>query len=110
MFLYDSALKEINTKIEILNSEFVHIYGHTPIEHIKSRLKTPSSIVKKLKRAGHDVTIQNMVERLNGCMAINVNKFTVQDLNLGVDFLQRGIIQKHDGFPLVDLAVVIGNL
>ena len=43
-------------------------------------------------------------------MAINVNKFTVQDLNLGVDFLQRGIIQKHDGFPLVDLAVVIGNL
>ena len=41
MFLYDSALKAIRTKIEILNGEFVHIYGHTPIEHIKSRLKTP---------------------------------------------------------------------
>ena len=65
IFLYDSALKEINTKIEILNNEFVHIYNYNPIEHIKSRLKTPDSIVKKLKRYGFDVTIDNMVEKLN---------------------------------------------
>ena len=32
MFLYNSALKEINTKIEILNNEFIHIYSYTPIE------------------------------------------------------------------------------
>ena len=50
MFLYDSALKEINTKIEILNNEFVQINNYNPIEHVKSRLKTPESIVKKLKR------------------------------------------------------------
>ena len=65
MFLYDSALKEINTKIEILNNEFVHIYNYNPIEHIKSRLKTPDSIVKKLKRYGFEVTIDNMVEKLS---------------------------------------------
>ena len=65
IFLYDSALKEINTKIEILNNEFVHIYNYNPIEHIKSRLKTPDSIVKKLKRYGFDVTINNMVDKLN---------------------------------------------
>ena len=52
MFLYDSALKEINTKIEILNNEFVQINDYNPIEHVKSRLKTPESIVKKLKRNG----------------------------------------------------------
>ena len=40
MFLYNSALKEINVKIEILNNEFIHIYNYTPIEHVKSRLKT----------------------------------------------------------------------
>ena len=72
MFLYDSALKEIDTKIGILNSEFVHIYGHTPIEHIKSRLKTPDSIVKKLKRDGQEVTIQNMVEKLNDIAGIRI--------------------------------------
>ena len=57
MFLYNSALKAINTKIEILNNEFIHLYNYNPIEHIKSRLKTPESIVKKLKRGGHEVTI-----------------------------------------------------
>ena len=40
MFLYNSALKSINTKIEILNNEFVQLYNHSPIEHITSRLKT----------------------------------------------------------------------
>ena len=44
MFLYDSALKKLNTKIEILNNEFVNRYDHNPIEHIKSRLKTADSI------------------------------------------------------------------
>ncbi|MEY8354328.1 GTP pyrophosphokinase family protein [Lachnospiraceae bacterium 54-53] len=72
MFLYDSALREINTKIEILNNEFVHIYNYNPIEHIKSRLKTPDSIVKKLKRYGYEVTIDNMVEKLNDIAGIRI--------------------------------------
>ena len=72
IFLYDSALREINTKIEILNNEFVHIYNYNPIEHIKSRLKTPDSIVKKLKRYGYDVTIDNMVEKLNDIAGIRI--------------------------------------
>ncbi|CUX50389.1 MULTISPECIES: GTP pyrophosphokinase [Clostridia] len=72
MFLYDSALKEISTKIEILNNEFVHIYNYNPIEHIKSRLKTPDSIVKKLKRYDYDVTIDNMVEKLNDIAGIRI--------------------------------------
>ena len=50
MFLYNSALKEVGTKLEILNDEFVHIHKYNPIEYIKSRIKTPESIVKKLKR------------------------------------------------------------
>ena len=33
MFLYNSALKAINTKIEILNNEFIHLYNYNPIEH-----------------------------------------------------------------------------
>ena len=40
MFLYDSALKEINTKIEILNNEFVHIYNY-------NRLSTSSPVLRR---------------------------------------------------------------
>ena len=72
MFLYESALKAINTKIEILNEEFIHMYGHTPIEHIKSRVKTPDSIVKKMKRNGYEVTIENMVEKLSDIAGIRI--------------------------------------
>ena len=57
MFLYNAALKEVNTKIEILNDEFLHIHNYNPIEHVKSRIKSPESIVKKLRRHGHEVTM-----------------------------------------------------
>lgn len=65
MFLYNSALKEVGTKLEILNDEFVHIHKYNPIEYIKSRIKTPESIVKKLKRDGYESTIENMRNYIN---------------------------------------------
>lgn len=89
MFLYDSALKEINTKIEILNGEFVHIYGHTPIEHIKSRLKTPESIVKKLKRDGQEVSIENMVDKLSDIAGIRIICSFTQDIYQIADMIAR---------------------
>ena len=54
IFLYNAALKEVGTKLEILNDEFQHVHKYNPIEHIKTRIKTPESIVKKLKRNGHE--------------------------------------------------------
>lgn len=72
MFLYSSALKSINTKIEILNNEFIQLYNYTPIEHVTSRLKTPESIVKKLQKDGVKVTIENMVEHLNDVAGIRI--------------------------------------
>ncbi len=50
MFLYRSALKEVETKLDILNDEFQYVHKYNPIEHIKTRIKTPESIVKKLRR------------------------------------------------------------
>ena len=49
MLDYNSALKQIETKLNILNDEFQHIHRYNPIEHIKARIKTPESIVKKLR-------------------------------------------------------------
>lgn len=72
MLLYNSALKEVGTKLEILNDEFQHIHQYNPIEHIKSRIKTPESIVKKLKNRGLDSTIENMREFINDIAGIRV--------------------------------------
>jgi len=72
MFLHSSALKAINTKLEILNDEFIHIHHYNPIEHIKSRIKTPESIVKKLKKGGHEATIANMSAYVNDIAGVRV--------------------------------------
>lgn len=70
--IYNSALKQISTKLEILNDEFQHVHRYNPIEHIKSRIKTSESIVKKLKRYGYESTIQNMVKYVNDIAGIRV--------------------------------------
>lgn len=72
MFLYGAALKEVNTKIEILNDEFVHVHNYNPIEHVKSRIKSPESIVKKLKRNGLEANIDNMVQHLSDIAGIRI--------------------------------------
>ena len=72
MFLYNSALKEVGTKLEILNDEFRIIHQYNPIEYIKSRIKTPESIVKKLKRDGIEVSVNNMVAYVNDIAGIRL--------------------------------------
>ena len=72
MLLYKSALMEVGTKLEILNEEFKHIHQYNPIEHIKQRIKSPESIVKKLKTRGLDSTIENMREFINDIAGIRV--------------------------------------
>ena len=89
MFLYDSALKKLNTKIEILNNEFVNRYDHNPIEHIKSRLKTADSIVKKLKKDGCEVTIDNMMNHLSDIAGIRIICSFTSDIYLIADFIRK---------------------
>lgn len=72
MFLYNSALKEVSTKLEILNDEFIHVHKYNPIEYIKSRIKTPDSIVKKLKRHNHEINVDNMIHYVNDIAGIRI--------------------------------------
>lgn len=71
-FLYNSALKKVRTKVEILNDEFQQVHQYNPIEYIKSRIKTPRSIVKKLKRYGYESSINNMVNYVNDIAGIRI--------------------------------------
>lgn len=72
MFLYRSAIKVVTTKLEILNDEFQHIHKYNPIEYVKSRLKTPESIVKKLRRNGYESSMENMIEYVNDIAGVRL--------------------------------------
>lgn len=89
MFLYNAALKEINTKIDILNDEFQHIYHYTPIEHIKSRIKTPTSIVNKLKKNGYETSVENMVKYVNDIAGIRIICSFTSDIYLIADMITK---------------------
>ena len=89
MFLYDSALKKVNTKIEILNNEFNSRYDYNPIEHIKSRLKSADSIVKKLKKDGYEVTIETMMEHLSDIAGVRIICSFMSDIYQIADMIAR---------------------
>ena len=86
---YNSALKEVGTKLEILNDEFQHIHKYNPIEHIKSRIKTAESIVNKLKRRGYESTIENMVRYVNDIAGIRVICSFTSDIYRIADMLAK---------------------
>ena len=70
--LYRSALKEIGTKLEILNDEFKLVHQYNPIEHIESRLKTDESITRKLIRKGKEITVENIQKYIDDIAGVRV--------------------------------------
>lgn len=72
MLLYSSAIKEVNTKIDILNDEFKLIHKYNPIEYTKSRVKSPESILGKLKRKNVDISMDNILSCINDIAGIRI--------------------------------------
>lgn len=70
--VYGAAIREIETKMQILNDEFALNHKYNPIEHIKTRLKKSESICDKLRKDGYDTTIENMVKYVNDIAGIRV--------------------------------------
>jgi putative GTP pyrophosphokinase len=69
--LYNSAIKQISTKLEILNEEFNVKHARNPIHHVEGRLKSPQSIVKKLQRKNMDISMKTAKE-INDIAGIRV--------------------------------------
>lgn len=72
IFIYNSALKEIKTKIEILQEELRLFSNYEPIEYVSTRLKKPDSIIQKLQRKNLDLTYANMFQYVNDIAGIRI--------------------------------------
>lgn len=72
MMMYRCAIKEVQTKLEILNDEFKTKRQRNPIDSIYSRIKSPMSIFEKLQRKGYEISIQSIVDNLNDVAGIRV--------------------------------------
>ncbi len=87
MHLYSSAIKEIRTKLEILDDEFSVKYKYNPIHNIESRLKTPMSILEKLRRKGYEISLESAKENLFDIAGIRVVCNYVDDVYRIADLL-----------------------
>lgn len=80
LMLYESGLKQITTKFEILEDEFQSKHKRNPISTISSRIKDPMSIAEKLNRKGFSMTIDNMVNHLHDIAGIRVTCPFISDV------------------------------
>src|SRR4051794_11553138 len=72
MMEYRCAMLEVQTKLEVLNKELSLLHSRNPFESIKSRLKSPESIMEKLDRNGLEYSVENIERNLNDIAGIRV--------------------------------------
>ena len=78
--MYTCAIREVKTKLEVLNDELSIKNQRNPIEMIKSRVKKPISIVEKLQRRNLPVTLESMMNNLDDVAGIRVICSFVDDI------------------------------
>lgn len=89
LMVYRSAIKEVRTKLDILDDELKIRRQRNPIEYIKSRVKSPKSIFGKLKRKGLEVSIESAKRNLNDIAGIRVVCSFVSDIYEVAEMLKR---------------------
>jgi len=89
MMMYTAAVKEMQTKLEILNDEFQIKSQRNPIRYLKHRIKKPESIVEKLHRRGFPVSMESIVENLHDIAGIRVICGYGSDIYMIADMLLK---------------------
>ncbi len=80
MMLYQFGIDELNTKIDILKQEFQYIHDYSPIEHVKSRIKSPESILKKVQRKNLDLSLPSIKENIKDIAGIRITCSFISDI------------------------------
>lgn len=101
---YQSAIKEVGTKIEILNDEFQAKQKRNPIEHIKARVKSPGSIIKKLQRKGLEVSLPSAKENLTDIAGIRIICSFIDDI-----YIIAKLLSEQDDIVLIEEIDYIKN-
>ena len=102
--IYNAAIKEIRTKLEILDEEFQVKYDYNPIHHIEHRLKTPESIYNKLKNKNYEFTLESIRKNLTDVAGIRVICNYIDDIYRIADLLLS-----QDNVKLIEIRDYIKN-
>lgn len=102
--LYEAGIKEIRTKLEILDSEFKVKYDHNPIHHIESRLKKPESIIKKAIDKDVTLTEKEIMRHIHDIAGIRVICNYIDDV-----YVVAQLLINQDDIQLIKIKDYIQN-
>jgi putative GTP pyrophosphokinase len=98
------AIREISTRLEILNDDFQVCHSYNPIHHIESRLKSPKSIWNKLEKNGLPCTVESAKNNLTDIAGIRVISHYLEDVYAIADLLTS-----QDDIQLIKKSDYIAN-
>ena len=98
------AIREIETKLRVLDEEFSVRADRNPIQTIKTRVKSPISIIEKLQRRGYEVTVENMQQYLTDIAGVRVICSFIEDI-----YKLAELLLKQDDIVLVEIKDYIKN-
>ncbi|MDX8046480.1 GTP pyrophosphokinase family protein [Gracilibacillus sp. S3-1-1] len=104
MMAYKFAVEELSTKISILQEEFQHIHDYNPIEHVKSRVKSPESILKKVQKKKLPLSLPMIQENIRDIAGIRINCSFVTDI-----YKVANMLTKQQDITLIETKDYIKN-
>lgn len=104
MMVYKFALDEMETKVEILKEEFQTLHDYSPIEHTKSRLKSPESIMKKMIRKNFEISFAGMRNNIRDIAGLRITCSFISDI-----YRIQDMLQKQDDLVILEVKDYIKN-
>lgn len=95
---YSAAMREVQTKLEILDDEFQARHKRNPIHHMQSRMKSIQSMMEKLQRKHFTISMDSAVENLRDIAGIRVICSYVQDV-----YTVAALLTNQDDVTLVEV-------
>lgn len=94
MIRYISALKVLETQLEIINDDFKYIKKYNPIEHIKTRIKSADSIINKLNKDNLEFTLDNVEKYINDIIGVRIICGYVNDVYSLIEIIRSSNVIK----------------
>ena len=104
MMMYRCAIREVQTKLEVLNDEFSVENKRNPISFIKTRIKSPQSIYNKLQKLGYDFNAENIQEQLNDVAGVRVVCAFIDDI-----YTIANLVGEQDDIKVIKIKDYIKN-
>ena len=91
---YQFAKEVLETDLNILLKEYELINGYNPVEHVKSRIKSSESAIKKLERKGYEVTPSNIVLHVHDMVGLRIVCSFLSDVSQIVEVIKKSNLFK----------------